>query len=134
MGLVMCAVDRSEGAATVVDAAKATGEPVLLVHVADSLLSTEIPAFVEDAGATDRHIEHGPTGPCLLRAAERRERVAHRPGHTRETLAERRPMGHAPGALQSTQSSQPAPRPRRRRRFPGPPSTASCSATRRSRL
>lgn len=69
----MCAVDRSEGAATVVDAAKATGEPVLLVHVANSLLSTEIPAFVEDAGVTDRHIEHGPTGPCLLRAAERHD-------------------------------------------------------------
>ena len=71
MGLIMCAVDRSQAGATVMDAAKATGEPVLLVHVSNSLLGTDVPAFVEDAGATERHIEHGPTGPGLLRAAER---------------------------------------------------------------
>ena len=70
MGLVMCAVDRSEEATKVLDAAKATGEPVLAVHVSNSLLGTAVPALIERP-ETDRHIEHGPTGDGLLRAAAR---------------------------------------------------------------
>ena len=46
MGLVMCAVDRSEDGKKVLDAAKATGEPVLAVHVANSMLGTSIPAMM----------------------------------------------------------------------------------------
>jgi nucleotide-binding universal stress UspA family protein len=72
MGLVMCAVDRSEEATKVLEAAKATGEPVLAVHVSNSLLGTAVPAFLEHPD-TDRHIEHGPTGDGLLRAAARHQ-------------------------------------------------------------
>src|SRR5690348_15734334 len=72
MGLVMCAVDRSEDGKKVLDAAKATGEPVVAVHVANSMLGTSVPAMMEDA-ETERHIEHGPTGAGLLRAAARHE-------------------------------------------------------------
>lgn len=69
----MCAVDRSEDGKKVLEAAKATGEPVLAVHVANSMLGTAIPAMIEDGGETERHIEHGPTGDGLLRAMARHE-------------------------------------------------------------
>ncbi len=70
-GLVLCAVDRSEAGHTVLDAAKATGGDVLMVHVANSLLDSEIPAFTAD-GETERIVEHGPTGVRLVQAAEAR--------------------------------------------------------------
>lgn len=69
----MCAVDRSEDGKKVLDAAKATGGQVLAVHVANSMLGTSVPAMMEDGGQTERHIEHGPTGDGLLRAAARHE-------------------------------------------------------------
>ncbi len=69
----MCAVDRSEDGKKVLEAAKATGEPVLAVHVANSMIGTSIPALIEDGGETDRHIEHGPTGDGLLRAVAQHE-------------------------------------------------------------
>jgi nucleotide-binding universal stress UspA family protein len=71
-GLVLCAVDRTEAGTTVLDAAKATGAPVLMVHVANSLLDTAIPAFMAD-GETERVIAHGPTGPKLVQAAQERK-------------------------------------------------------------
>lgn len=71
-GLVLCAVDRSEAGHTVLDAAKATGGPVLMVHVANSLLDSTIPAFDADT-EIDRVVEHGPTGVKLVQVAEARE-------------------------------------------------------------
>ena len=71
-GLVLCAVDRSEAGHAVLSAAKATGAPVLMVHVANSLLESAIPAFQAD-GETERLVDHGPTGPRLLMIAEARE-------------------------------------------------------------
>jgi nucleotide-binding universal stress UspA family protein len=72
-GLVLCAVDRSTAGTTVLEAAKATGAPVLLVHVANSLLGTDVPAFLEDAEATERLVCHGPTAPQLLSVAAARD-------------------------------------------------------------
>lgn len=71
-GLVLCAVDRTETGTTVLDAAKATGAPVLMAHVANSLLDSTIPAFQADA-ETERVVAHGPTGPLLLQLARKRE-------------------------------------------------------------
>jgi nucleotide-binding universal stress UspA family protein len=71
--LVMCGVDRSAAGATVLEAAKATGAPVLMVHVANSLLGTEVPAFRDDPDATERLVCHGPAGPQLLSLAEARD-------------------------------------------------------------
>ena len=71
-GLVLCAVDRSEAGHAVLDAAKATGGPVLMVHVANSLLDSTIPAFTAD-GEIERKVEHGPTGPRLVQLAQAHE-------------------------------------------------------------
>jgi nucleotide-binding universal stress UspA family protein len=71
--LVLCAVDRSPAGPVVLEAAKRTGAPVLMVHVANSLLGTEVPAFVDDAEGTERMVCHGPTGPGLLGAAAARD-------------------------------------------------------------
>ena len=68
-GLVLCAVDGTEAGTTVMTAAKATGAPVLLVHIANDLWGRTVPAFLEDPDA-DRLVEHGPVGPRLLRVAE----------------------------------------------------------------
>jgi nucleotide-binding universal stress UspA family protein len=71
-GLVLCAVDQTEAGMTVLDAAKATGAPVLMAHVFNSLLDSKIPAFLADT-ETERVIEHGPTGPGLLHLARKHE-------------------------------------------------------------
>ncbi|MDA0181894.1 universal stress protein [Solirubrobacter phytolaccae] len=71
-GLVLCAVDRTETGTKVLDAAKATGAPVLMAHVANSLLDSTIPAFVADP-ETERVVAHGPTGPGLLELARKRK-------------------------------------------------------------
>lgn len=73
-GLVLCAVDQSDAGTTVLDAAKATGAPVLMAHVFNSLLESRIPAFLADA-ETERVVAHGPTGPGLLQLA-RKHRAA----------------------------------------------------------
>lgn len=71
-GLVLCAVDRTATGTTVLDAAKATGGPVLMAHVANSLLESKVPAFMADEG-TERVVGHGPTGPALLAIARKRQ-------------------------------------------------------------
>jgi nucleotide-binding universal stress UspA family protein len=70
--LVLCAVDRTETGTKVLDAAKATGVPVLMAHVANSLLDSTIPAFIADP-ETERVVAHGPTGPQLLSLARTRQ-------------------------------------------------------------
>ena len=68
-GLVLCGVDSTDAGTTVMAAAKATGAPLLLVHVSNSLWGTQIPAFTADIG-TQRLVDHGPVGPRLLTIAE----------------------------------------------------------------
>jgi nucleotide-binding universal stress UspA family protein len=68
-GLVLCGVDGTEAGTAVMTAAKATGAPVLLVHIANDLWGKKVPAFVEDT-ETERLVDHGPVGPRLLRLAE----------------------------------------------------------------
>ena len=71
-GLVLCAVDQTDAGTTVLDAAKATGAPVLMAHVFNSLLDSKIPAFLADDD-TERVVSHGPTGPSLLLLAAKHE-------------------------------------------------------------
>jgi len=71
-GLVLCAVDQTEAGTTVLDAAKATGAPVLMAHVFNRLLDSKIPAFMADS-ETERVVGHGPTGPGLLQLAAKHE-------------------------------------------------------------
>ena len=71
-GLVLCAVDQTDAGTIVLDAAKATGAPVLMAHVFNSLLDSKIPAFMQDA-ETERVVGHGPTGPSLLALARKHE-------------------------------------------------------------
>ena len=68
-GLVLCGVDATDAGTTVMAAAKATGAPLLLVHVSNSLWGTRIPAFTADTG-TQRLVDHGPVGPRLLTIAK----------------------------------------------------------------
>jgi nucleotide-binding universal stress UspA family protein len=68
-GLVLCGVDGTEAGTAVAAAAKATGAPVLLVHIATDVYGGKVPAFLEDPDC-ERLVDHGPVGPRLLRIAE----------------------------------------------------------------
>jgi len=70
---VLCAVDRTAAGPTVLEAAKATGASVLMVHVANHPSDGEVPAFRDDPDATERVVCHGLTGPQLLHMAEDRD-------------------------------------------------------------
>jgi nucleotide-binding universal stress UspA family protein len=71
VSIVLCCVDDTDAGTAVRTAGEATGAPLLLVHVANSLWGSKIPAFSADAEA-ERHVEHGPVGPRLLAVAEAR--------------------------------------------------------------
>ena len=68
-GLVLCGVDDTDAGTAVLTAAKATGAPVLLVHIANNHYNRHVPAFIEDSDS-ERLVDHGPVGPRLLRLAE----------------------------------------------------------------
>jgi hypothetical protein len=68
-GLVLCGVDDTDAGTAVVTAAKATGAPMLLVHIVNDVYGHKVPAFMHDT-ETDRLVDHGPVGPRLLRLAE----------------------------------------------------------------
>ena len=75
-GLVLCGVDGTHDARSVVTAAKATaervGSPLLLLHSLRSTWDASVPAFKDDHG-TARFVTHGPPGPALIAAAHRRD-------------------------------------------------------------
>jgi hypothetical protein len=71
--LIVCAVDRTATGPRVLAAARATGAPVLLVHVARWALTRAVPAFEADDGAAERLVCHGPPGARVLRVAALRE-------------------------------------------------------------
>lgn len=75
-GIVLCGVDATDRAATVLAAAKATAEragaPLLMAHVLTSLWESDVPIFRTDAEAP-RTVEFGPPGKRLLAVARRRD-------------------------------------------------------------
>ena len=72
MSIVLCCVDSTEAGTAVMTAGEATGAPLLLVHVANSLWGSRIPAFAEESEA-ERLVDHGPVGPRVLAVAEARD-------------------------------------------------------------
>jgi len=75
-GLILCGVDGTHDARSVVAAAKATatrvGSPLLLLHSVTSTWNATVPAFEDDDG-TSRAVTHGPPGPALIAAAHRND-------------------------------------------------------------
>ena len=73
--IVLCGVDATEGAHTVVAAAKATAArmdaPLLLAHVVRSTWDARVPAFKAEQ-EIPRVATYGPAGPRLLAEAEHR--------------------------------------------------------------
>jgi nucleotide-binding universal stress UspA family protein len=75
-GIVLCGVDATDRAATVLAAAKAAAEragaPLLMAHVLTSLWESDVPIFRADA-ESPRTVEFGPPGKRLLAVARRRD-------------------------------------------------------------
>ena len=73
--VVLCGVDATEGARSVVAAARTTAEragaPLLLAHVVGSLWEADVPAFREEPEDA-RAVAYGPAGRQLLALADRR--------------------------------------------------------------
>jgi len=74
-GLIICGVDGTQDAPSVIAAAKATaarvGSPLLLLHSVTSSWEASVPAFKDCDDGTSRAVTYGPPGRTLIAAAHR---------------------------------------------------------------